>query len=561
MKVNIEDFTSAVNQISDLATAKMMPGVLLDIKDRSIKVCYTDSNTITLLTEIPAIVTDEDPRGQIAFEYEPLIRIINSCKAPGKLKMDDLSIEFNSDGQCRFRAELFSPTLVKKTDEEKQADALAEAQARAEEAARAKEEAQEQAQEQEIDGQESIGDLPNGPSVIPASSSDFDEDFGGLEDEAGDDQQEQSITEVSNKDYKEVYKKVSDYEQYINWTPVDKLSVKQSGLGRGKYDAICHASADEIANYIAEKEAAGVPPTGIFPPVNENDWENERDTWDIDELQNIMSKFSIESNKIIYIAPNARRAFVSTDLGIFKMPIVSEIKHKILVTSSHAKGLASVLNRLRNKGVEQIYTMPIGDEQRRERDVLYSVDDNSFALSLVNQRQENTQVRNVKTRIDFDYGQYMLEINKDALLMCLSNAKEVSASDSAEFQVVRDESTGDISIQAVVRSTNKSVENKYTVNVYYAIDAVGDISNLKFTVNIKMLHNVISRMTTDDIAFDISVGPDGAYWIRVGEIDDMERLNVKQTYSLNSRSSNEEMAAHREEYLAMCGYFSAAKPE
>ena len=58
MKVNIEDFTSAVNQISDLATAKMMPGVLLDIKDRSIKVCYTDSNTITLLTEIPAIVTD-----------------------------------------------------------------------------------------------------------------------------------------------------------------------------------------------------------------------------------------------------------------------------------------------------------------------------------------------------------------------------------------------------------------------------------------------------------------------------------------------------------------------
>src|SRR5699024_4911253 len=99
-------------------------------------------------------ITDEDPRGQIAFEYEPLIRIINSCKAPGKLKMDDLSIEFNSDGQCRFRAELFSPTLVKKTDEEKQADALAEAQARAEEAARAKEEAQEQAQEQEIDGQE-----------------------------------------------------------------------------------------------------------------------------------------------------------------------------------------------------------------------------------------------------------------------------------------------------------------------------------------------------------------------------------------------------------------------
>ena len=210
MKVNIEDFTSAVNQISDLATAKMMPGVLLDIKDRSIKVCYTDSNTITLLTEIPAIVTDEDPRGQIAFEYEPLIRIINSCKAPGKLKMDDLSIEFNSDGQCRFRAELFSPTLVKKTDEEKQADALAEAQARAEEAARAKEEAQEQTQEQEIDGQESIGDLPNGPSVIPASSADFDEDFGGLEDETEDGQQEQSITEVSNKDYKEVYKKVSD---------------------------------------------------------------------------------------------------------------------------------------------------------------------------------------------------------------------------------------------------------------------------------------------------------------------------------------------------------------
>lgn len=114
MKVNIEDFTSAVNQISDLATAKMMPGVLLDIKDRSIKVCYTDSNTITLLTEIPAIITDEDPRGQIAFEYEPLIRIINSCKAPGKLKMDDLSIEFNSDGSADSVQSCFHPHLSRK---------------------------------------------------------------------------------------------------------------------------------------------------------------------------------------------------------------------------------------------------------------------------------------------------------------------------------------------------------------------------------------------------------------------------------------------------------------
>lgn len=105
MIVNIKDITSALSKISALTVGdKTIPGVLLDIHDDSVSICYSDGRK-SVIEKINAMVEETDRRGQIVVNYQRLSDIISSCQPSGKIVTNDIEIKFMEDSTLKIRAE------------------------------------------------------------------------------------------------------------------------------------------------------------------------------------------------------------------------------------------------------------------------------------------------------------------------------------------------------------------------------------------------------------------------------------------------------------------------
>lgn len=105
MIVNIKEITSALSKISALTVGdKTIPGVLLDIQDDSLNICYSDGRK-SVIEKITAIVNEEDKKGQVVVNFQRLLDIISSCQPSGKIITDDIHMTFVDDTLLKIRAE------------------------------------------------------------------------------------------------------------------------------------------------------------------------------------------------------------------------------------------------------------------------------------------------------------------------------------------------------------------------------------------------------------------------------------------------------------------------
>lgn len=105
MILNIKEFTGALAKITALTTGdKTVPGVLLDIKDNTVDVCYSDGRKAFIET-IGAVVGEEDRKEKIVLNYQRLVDIMGICKSSGRIHTDDIEIIFDSDKLLRIKVE------------------------------------------------------------------------------------------------------------------------------------------------------------------------------------------------------------------------------------------------------------------------------------------------------------------------------------------------------------------------------------------------------------------------------------------------------------------------
>lgn len=97
MIIDINVINSALDKISDLTSGdKSMPGLLLDIHDEDMDVCYSDGRK-SIIDTIPIKTEDGDVKERIAVTYELFKNAINNCKPSGDIIVDNIKFVFHTD--------------------------------------------------------------------------------------------------------------------------------------------------------------------------------------------------------------------------------------------------------------------------------------------------------------------------------------------------------------------------------------------------------------------------------------------------------------------------------
>ena len=98
MIVNLSNLTSAMGKVQSFAQdIKKVPGVMLNIGDNNIRVCYSDMGNRSIIEEIDAVMSNEEQLGEIIVDYKLFMSIIDACQPSGNVLCDNLTITIKDE--------------------------------------------------------------------------------------------------------------------------------------------------------------------------------------------------------------------------------------------------------------------------------------------------------------------------------------------------------------------------------------------------------------------------------------------------------------------------------
>lgn len=119
MILNIKELTGAVAKVSAFAaTEKNVPGVLLDIREDQLKVCYTDSR-VAVVESIGVELEEGEQPNKIAVNYQRLVEVLAVCQPSGRIITDTVAIRFEGEKTLRVIAEKKMEEMEEGSDETK----------------------------------------------------------------------------------------------------------------------------------------------------------------------------------------------------------------------------------------------------------------------------------------------------------------------------------------------------------------------------------------------------------------------------------------------------------
>jgi hypothetical protein len=94
MRVDITKITSSIRKISDLTSGdKTVPGVLLDLSEGLLKVCYSDGHK-SFVEHLSVETEETDKIGAVAVDFEQIKRAIDNCQPSGRIKVSEVTFEY-----------------------------------------------------------------------------------------------------------------------------------------------------------------------------------------------------------------------------------------------------------------------------------------------------------------------------------------------------------------------------------------------------------------------------------------------------------------------------------
>lgn len=105
MQINLAQLTSAVDKVKSLASdMKQIPGILLNIEDDKVKVCYYDGRK-AVAEKVDAVVGEDEMKGSIVVQYNTFVDVISSCQPTGMISVDYIDMVVNADNTATIRVE------------------------------------------------------------------------------------------------------------------------------------------------------------------------------------------------------------------------------------------------------------------------------------------------------------------------------------------------------------------------------------------------------------------------------------------------------------------------
>ena len=119
MIIELKKLSAVLSQISDITSGtKNIPGIMFNIKDSVIQVCYSDGNNV-FMREVDAITSEEDIKDKIVFNYKALTTIVEACKPTGSIVTDTIELNFKENQKIIVRAEKKLPVVKNGEESEK----------------------------------------------------------------------------------------------------------------------------------------------------------------------------------------------------------------------------------------------------------------------------------------------------------------------------------------------------------------------------------------------------------------------------------------------------------
>lgn len=105
MVINLKDLSTALSQLNSLVSnERNIPGILFDIKDNIIDICFSNGNKAMIKT-IEATFDETDIHDKIIFDYKMLTSVIAACEPVGLIRTDTIQMQFIEDNLIRVIAE------------------------------------------------------------------------------------------------------------------------------------------------------------------------------------------------------------------------------------------------------------------------------------------------------------------------------------------------------------------------------------------------------------------------------------------------------------------------
>ena len=96
MRVDIDKITSTINKISDMTSGdKIIPGVMLNLSENKLDVCYADNNK-SFIETLDVETNETDMIGSsVVVDFSQIHRAINNCQPSGIIRVSDVYFTYN----------------------------------------------------------------------------------------------------------------------------------------------------------------------------------------------------------------------------------------------------------------------------------------------------------------------------------------------------------------------------------------------------------------------------------------------------------------------------------
>lgn len=284
MVVSITGLTKAMAKVRSFAEGNNnVPGVLFDIHEQTMDVCYSDGHK-ALIEQVAISGNDGSVMGKIVLPFTRMMSIIDILQPSGHIVPSDLDIQFLPNSIMEISAvksmETYeSASKSEESNEEATATDTAEVGADWDNPEFA---------QQAIDGA--------APQV----------DLGTQEQDDTDDVIVDRVV-------------VSKFNQRINYErPED--NIRHGILSRMDYEGIFKGTDNEVAS-------------GFTP-------------WDISKFREVLSRTSVEKGKTVYVSKNEQCAFVCNLAYSSNIPIIDVGDNGFVVNTSLAKSIIDILGKV-----------------------------------------------------------------------------------------------------------------------------------------------------------------------------------------------------------------------
>lgn len=97
MEVSVGKITETINRISNITSGdKQIPGVLLDLSENLMKVCYSDGHK-SFIEHLTVETDDTDKMGAVVVDFSQIKRAIDNCQPSGIIKVDKIRFEYKDN--------------------------------------------------------------------------------------------------------------------------------------------------------------------------------------------------------------------------------------------------------------------------------------------------------------------------------------------------------------------------------------------------------------------------------------------------------------------------------